>query len=65
MKTGTITLIPKVHVLVGKSGSLVPGLGVGFGISTDLDRWAFRPEVGWDGYFALGAALTVNLSHGH
>lgn len=61
-RTFDATLIPKAHILIGKSGSIVPGLGIGFGISSDLDRWAFRPEVGWDGYFAFGGALTVNLS---
>jgi hypothetical protein len=40
----------------------MPGISLGFGVSSDLDRWAFRPEVGWDGFLAFGAALNYRLS---
>lgn len=56
------TLTPKLHVFVSQSISVFPGLSFGLGLSSDLDRWALRPEVGWDGYVSYGAALTVKLS---
>ncbi|MBL7847247.1 MAG: hypothetical protein JNL40_07250 [Cyclobacteriaceae bacterium] len=56
------SIIPKVHLLFAKNIAFMPGLSIGFGISSNLDRWAFRPEVGWDGYASYGAALTFNLS---
>jgi hypothetical protein len=59
--TMEISVIPKVHVLVKKKTSYMPGVSLGFGFSNDLDRWAFRPEIGWDGYLSAGAALTINL----
>lgn len=57
------SIIPKVHLLFAKNIAFMPGVSLGFGVSSNLDRWAFRPEVGWDGYFSFGAALTFNLSH--
>lgn len=56
------SIIPKVHLLFAKNVAFMPGLSIGFGLSSNLDRWAFRPEVGWDGYVSFGAALTFNLS---
>ncbi len=62
--TFEFTLAPKVHIFVKERASFMPGLSLGFGLSSDLDRWALRPEVGWDGYVSYGAALTINLSKG-
>lgn len=57
------TIIPKAHLYFSPGQfSAVPGLSLGFGFSKNLDRWAIRPELGWDGYFSAGAALTINLS---
>jgi hypothetical protein len=62
--TFEFTLAPKLHIFLGEQTSFMPGLSLGFGLSSDLDRWALRPEVGWDGYVSYGAALTINLSKG-
>ena len=48
------TVIPKVHVLIGDDVGLYPGLSLGMGLSSNLDRWAIRPEIGYDGYFNFG-----------
>lgn len=60
--TVEFSFIPKMHIFFGDGAFFMPGLSLGLGLSKDLDRWAFRPEVGWDGFFAFGAALTFNLS---
>lgn len=39
----------------------MPGIAFGMGISSNLDRWAIRPEIGWDGYASYGVALTINV----
>ena len=61
-KTVDFSFIPKVHMFFGDEPYLIPGISVGFGFSSDLDRWAFRPEVGWAGFFAIGVALNYRLS---
>lgn len=60
--TFEVSVIPKAHIFIGEEIVGTPGLCIGMGFSSDLDRWAFRPEAGWDGYFSFGAALTFNLS---
>lgn len=71
---GTATLSPQVE-LTGAVKALVPlrnfdrevmvAANIGAGISTDLDRWALRPEIGFlknpgdDGY---GMQLSVGLT---
>jgi hypothetical protein len=39
---------------------LYPGFNVGLGLSNNLDQWAIRPEIGWDGFFSYGIALSMN-----
>lgn len=62
-KTIDCTFVPKIHILIyeWKYTSITPGIAFGMGISSDLDRWAIRPEIGWDGYTSYGVALTINL----
>lgn len=60
--TFELSIIPKAHIFLGESIKVMPGLSLGFGLSSDLDRWALRPEIGYDGYLSVGAGLTFNLS---
>jgi hypothetical protein len=54
----SLSIIPKGHIFFGGGGAaLMPGLTLGFGLSSDLDQWAIRPEVGYDGYVYAGAGF--------
>ncbi|MEZ5031969.1 MAG: hypothetical protein R2787_11255 [Saprospiraceae bacterium] len=57
------SLIPKVHLLfVDGEAAAMPGVSVGFGISSNLDKWAIRPEFGYDTniVFGVGVSYYVN-----
>lgn len=42
-------IIPKATILYGGDGAaVIPGINLGFGISSNLDRWAIRPEFGYN-----------------
>lgn len=58
----SLSVAPKMHVFIG-GGSIfaMPGISLGFGFSDDLNKWAFRPEVGFDSYFYLGAGVSFFL----
>lgn len=60
-KTFEFTFIPKMHIFFGNPPYVMPGISLGAGFSSDFQRWAFRPEIGWDGFLAFGAALTYRL----
>jgi hypothetical protein len=60
-KTVEFSVIPKVHVFLGPTAYVMPGVSLGLGLSKDFSKWAFRPEVGWDGFVAFGAAFTYRL----
>jgi hypothetical protein len=34
-------------------------ISLGLGLSTDLDKWVVRPEVGYDGYFSIGIGAGI------
>ncbi len=57
-----LSIIPKIHVYIIDSPNVSPALSIGLGISNDLEKWALRPEVGFDGYFSFGLGFNVNLS---
>ncbi|MCB9285406.1 MAG: hypothetical protein H6563_15175 [Lewinellaceae bacterium] len=59
----SLSVIPKVHLFFGEGDAfLMPGITLGFGLSSNLDKWALRPEVGYDGflYGGLGFCYFVN-----
>lgn len=60
-KTAELSVIPKMHIFFGSTTSVMPGVSIGAGFSSNLQRWAFRPEIGWDGYLAFGAAFTCRV----
>jgi len=60
-----LTVVPKLHVLFGTFGGYVtPGISLGIGLSSDLDRWSIRPEIGYDTYLSLGVGASFNFNTG-
>lgn len=61
-KVFDLSVVPKVHILFGSfSGVFLPGISVGAGFSSDLDKWAIRPEIGYDSYLSFGVGANVNF----
>jgi hypothetical protein len=56
-----LNVIPKVRIFIADGVSFMHGISVGLGISNNLDRWAVRPEIGYDSYFSIGVGLSVNI----
>lgn len=63
-KNFELSAIPKLRFVAGIPGGmpLTPGIIFGAGISTDLDKWAIRPEIGYDGNFTAGIGFNYNFS---
>jgi len=60
-----LSIVPKLHVLFGSFGGYVtPGISLGIGLSSDLDRWSIRPEIGYDTYLSLGVGASFNFNTG-
>lgn len=58
-----LNFIPKAHLMIFDGGMIFqPGLCLGLGFSSDLKKWAIRPEFGFDGYASFGISLNLNLS---
>lgn len=47
-------LIPKAHIFFGDVINYLPGINLGLGFSSNLNKWAIRPEFGYDGYCTFG-----------
>lgn len=47
-------LIPKAHIFLGDVITYTPGINLGLGFSSNLNNWAIRPELGYDGYITFG-----------
>jgi len=57
------SVIPKFHIIYdGYYLEYMPGISMGAAFSKDLDKWAIRPEIGYDGNFSMGICLNINLS---
>lgn len=52
----------KVHILIADGISLAPGISLGVGLSTDLNRWALRPEAGFDGCLSFGFGIDYRFN---
>jgi len=62
-KVFDLTIVPKAHILFGSGfGGLTPGLSVGMGFSSDLDKWAIRPEIGYDAFLSFGIGANINFN---
>jgi len=56
------SVIPKTHIFIDDGVNLLPGLSLGIGLSNNLDKWAIRPEVGFDGYLNFGIGVNYNFN---
>jgi hypothetical protein len=56
------TITPKAHLLIAGGFGVMPGITCGVGLSSILDKWAFRPEIGYDGCFSFGLGLDYHLN---
>ena len=54
-----VNLIPKMHIFFLDKFSMAPGVSFNVGLSNNLDKWAVRPEIGYDGFFDFGIGLNV------
>lgn len=57
------TIIPKAHFIFTENETYVnPALSFGLGLSSDLSKWAIRPEIGFDRYFVFGIGFSYYLN---
>lgn len=57
-----VTTIPNITILSYEGNRLVyPGIITGINVSTDINKWAVRPEIGIGPYFTMGVGAYVNL----
>jgi len=56
------TAIAKAHILIAEGVSMAPGISLGIGLSTDLDKWALRPEAGFDGCLSFGLGIDYRFN---
>jgi hypothetical protein len=52
----------KMNIFFGDDIFVMPGFNLGLGVSSNLDKWAFRPEIGYDGFFTAGAGISYYLN---
>jgi len=55
-------LVPKMHFFFGDGVGIYPALSLGFGLSSNLDKWAIRPEIGFDYFFNWGIGFNYNFN---
>ena len=60
-----LNLIPKIHIFIGDGINFRPGINLGLGFSSNLNEWAIRPEIGFDGYFTIGVGVNYYLKSGN
>lgn len=56
------TVSTKAHIMIADGVGFTPGFSMGLGISNNLNRWAFRPEIGYDGYLSFGFGLDFRFN---
>lgn len=58
-----LTFVPKLHAMLGSFGGYAQfGISMGVGLSSDLDRWAIRPEIGYDKFLSFGVGANFNFN---
>lgn len=57
-----LNINPKLQMLVADGFVAWPGLSIGGEFSSNLQRWAIRPEVGFDGFFSAGIGLCIRFN---
>jgi hypothetical protein len=62
-KVFELTVIPKAHVMFGYFGAYAQlGISMGMAFSSNLDRWAIRPEIGYDKFLSFGVSGCYNFN---
>lgn len=57
-----LSLIPKINFLLSKDITITqPAISIGLGLSNNLNKWALRPEVGYDITLSYGLGLNIKL----
>lgn len=56
------TVATKAHILIADGVGFAPGFSLGMGISNNPDRWAFRPEIGFDGCMSFGFGIDYRFN---
>jgi hypothetical protein len=56
------TFVPKAHILFADKIGVSPAFSFGMGISNNLNRWAFRPEIGYDGWISFGFGVDYKFN---
>lgn len=57
-----LNIIPRMHIGVGSSIQVFPAINIGLGLSQNLNKWAIRPEIGYDGHFTGGIGYSYFFS---
>jgi hypothetical protein len=58
-----LSIVPKAHIIFGFLGAqVIPGISLGIGLSSDLNKWAIRPEIGYDKYLSFGVGVNFNIN---
>ena len=60
-KNVELTLMPKAYLSFNDEIDATPALSIGAGFSSDLDKWAIRPEIGYDGYPSFGVGVDFKI----
>lgn len=55
------TITPNVLLLIGDGVQIIPGLCLGVGFSNNLNKWAIRPEIGYNTSFCFGIGTYFNF----
>jgi hypothetical protein len=56
------TLIPKAHMFFMNGKKISPAISAGFSFSPNLNKWAIRPEIGYDKFWSFGIGLNCNIN---
>ena len=56
------TAVPSVLLTFGDDIGIFPGVNFGVGLSNNLNKWAIRPEIGYNGCFNFGVGTYLKFS---
>ena len=58
-----LNIILKAHFFFVDGVAFGPGISVGLGFSSDLNKWVVRPEFGYEGYASFGIGINFILTN--
>ena len=56
------TMVPNVLLTIGDDIGIFPGVNLGIGLSNNLNKWAIRPEIGYNGVLNFGIGTYFKFS---